>query len=179
VYGSRRFDQDEWHFLGRVDAPKRRTLAKPEQGYALGVLSPAQLAFLAVLAITTLTFVVAGAILGRVAVGSADLRAVSGGMSGRLPQIVVVGPVMVVGVTGIYWLSSVSLPAAALTIVALSVAGRLLETRQPRAEELRQRRSKLNAALTRHPAVVWGLRILFAGYVAALVLAAVVINPNP
>lgn len=143
------------------------------------MLSSAQLAFLAIVAIATLAFIVAGAILGRVAIGSADLHEVSGGSRGRLPQIVVVGPVMVLVVTGIYWLSVVSLPAAALVIVALLAASRLLDARQPNADELRQRRSRLNTVLTRHPAAVWGLRVLFAGYVAAVVLAAVVINPRP
>ena len=142
------------------------------------MLSSAQLAFLAIVAIATLSFVVAGAILGRVAIGSADpLHEVSGGSRGRLPQIVVVGPVMALGATGIYWLLIVSPVAATLAIVALLVAVRLLDMRRANTDERLQRRSRLNTVLTRHPAAVWGLRVLFAAYVAALVVAVVVTNP--
>jgi hypothetical protein len=139
------------------------------------VLSSAQLAFLAIVAIATLSFVVAGAILGRVAIGSADLHEVSGGSRGRLPQIVVVGPVMALGATGIYWLLIVSPVAATLAIVALLVA--VLDMRRANTDERLQRRSRLNTVLTRHPVAVWGLRVLFAAYVAALVVAVVVTNP--
>ena len=141
------------------------------------MLSSAQLAFLAIVAIATLSFVVAGAILGRVAIGSADLHEVSGGSRGRLPQIVVVGPVMALGATGIYWLLIVSPVAATLAIVALLVAVRLLDMRRANTDERLQRRSRLNTVLTRLPAAVWGLRVLFAAYVAALVVAVVVTNP--
>ncbi len=141
------------------------------------VLSSTQLAFLALVAMATLSFVVAGAILGRVAIGSVDLDEVSGGSRGRLPQVVIVGPVMALGAIGIYWLLIVSPAAATLAIVAVLVALRLLDMRRPNNNEHLLRRSRLNTVLTRHPTAVWGLRVLLAAYVAALVIAGVVTNP--
>jgi hypothetical protein len=143
------------------------------------VLSSAQLAFLTVVAVATLAFLVAGAILGRVAISQTERHEVYGDRRAGLPQIVITAPLMVLVMVGTYWLSFVSLPAVAVVVVALLLASRLLNRRQPHAEELRQRRSRLNVAMTRHPAAVWGFRVLFAAYVAAVAVAAILINPRP
>ncbi len=136
-----------------------------------------QLAYLAVVGIATLGFVVSGGVLGRVAIGAAELREATGSSGRGLPQIVVIAPVMVIGMMAILWLSSVNALAGALAIAAVFLSIPVLNRRQPHADELRASRSRLSATMRHHPAAAWGLRALFIGYLATLVLATLIIRP--